>query len=204
MDGLLTNTWRDILALIGAISPLRAAFVLLRRWLSKSHGKNTAWPQFGYLEMVKDSEELTPSGKKTVRIASAISGLVMIGLCSAGSYASTFKDSDFSAMVEIWSWILMCLIAVVQEIGLLNTILRYASSRVANDKHAVLGLMLASSLLFLLFLSYWATSTSERPPGWFMRLLLAYAAAYMFTFALVSLGEIVWQVEEWKDKRKEK
>jgi len=204
MDGLLSNTWRDVLALIGAISPLRAIFVLLRRWFFKGQGRQIAWPRFGYLEMVKESEELPPDEKRVVRIAFGIGGAIMVGLCTASSYASTLNDSFFSEAVELWSWILMVMIAVGHEIGLFLTVTRYISSRVESNKHAASGAIFSLSLLALLFFSYWAVSAGAGSTHWVHRLFLSYATGYMITFGLMSLGEILWQVDEWKDNKKKR
>jgi hypothetical protein len=215
MDGFLSNNWRDALALIGVALPLLQSLGLLREWISRKRTSSDtrkpnpstvqrAWLRLGILEKSQEESESTPGEKRGVRIAIIISSVVAVACSIAFSVASP-GEGCFLEGVMFLSMMLIMTIAIFHEIWLIIVIMRHLSSWVARENHGLLGAVLGLSLTMLFLLSYVASPENEgRTLSWFSVLYQLYAKAYLIAFSILFLMEVVWQVDEWQERRKKK
>lgn len=206
MDGFLSNNVRDALVLFGLALSLLQSLALLRQWLSEKPRKGVARVRLGLLEMADNHVELSSEDKRAVRIAVGVSCLVVL----VGSVLLTSDIISNEVIRDVVRGILLLLsivIAVFHEAALIGMTITYISRRVATVNRGRLAAVVGISLLILLMLSYRILSSSEELGGssvfdsWLSWLVALYAWAYLLTFFVLGMGEVVWQVDEWWEGR---
>jgi len=206
MDGFLSNSVRDVLALLGLALSLLQSLALLRQWLSGKPRRGAARVRLGLLEMADNYVESSPEDRRAVRLGVGVSCFVVV----IGSVLLTSDTINNSILRDLLPGLFIPLsvfIAVVHEAALIGMMITYVSRRVATPNRGRLAVVVVISLLTLLMLSYRILSSSEELGGssvfdsWLSWLVALYAGAYLLTFFVLSMGEVVWQVDEWWESR---
>jgi len=204
MDGFLSNNWRDALAVFGIVLTLIQSLVLLREWIAGRGKTSEVRVRFGYLEEVVDNPESSPEDKRVLRIAFAFSCGV-VAVCTIADSLVPRGSGCFAEMIRLWAPAVTIFIALVHECSGLYVLTRYLSSKRTVQERGRLGLVLGVSLIILFILSCLIVGAHESYLGsWFSRMVLWYAVAYLFVFVLVTITEVVYQVDEWRRGKKKK